>query len=119
LPHGPILSNTLNLLNTEGIWDDYISKVEKDYYIDIEIKKETDFIYLSKKDRGYLEAIAKEYKDTTDEWFLRNCTRILPEYNEEYKKIKLIDILKALNFTNEEIKEIKNEQYILNYVDNN
>ncbi|MDR0423034.1 MAG: SocA family protein, partial [Rickettsiales bacterium] len=31
LPHGPILSNTLNLLNTEGIWDDYISKVEKDY----------------------------------------------------------------------------------------
>lgn len=111
LPHGPILSNTLNIINdieNNHEWKEYL-KIEPPYTIIL--LKPFHYGMLSKKDMKYIEFISEKYSSWTASE-LRNYTHTLPEWKEPYgynRKIHFADIMKALGKDDDEIKEAKEE----------
>lgn len=112
MPHGPVLSATLNMLNdlenTE--WGKVLTAVKSKYYPDIKLNAsatEEDFIYLSEKDKEYIRAIYLQFKDYTP-LKLEEYTHTLPEWRDPKGtslKIHFADIMHALGKTDAEIKE--------------
>lgn len=110
LPHGPILSNTLNIINDipNNDWSEYL-EIEPPYTI--KLIKPFIYGYLSKRDKYHIETISEKYKDYSTS-ALRNYTHTLPEWKEPYgsnRKIYFSDIMKALGKDDDEIKEAKEE----------
>lgn len=111
LPHGPILSNTLNILNdiqNKNEWAEYL-EIEPPYTI--KLLKPFNNGMLSKKDMEYVKSISEKYSSWTA-FQLRNYTHTLPEWKEPFgsnRKIHFTDIMKALDKDEDEIKEAKEE----------
>lgn len=111
LPHGPALSNTLNLIDdipNNNEWAEYL-KIEQPYTI--KLIKPFNQGMLSQKDKEYTEAISEKYKNYSSSQ-LRNYTHTLPEWKEpngSNRKIHFTDIMKALGKDEEEIKEARDE----------
>lgn len=113
MPHGPVLSNTLNMLNDipYTIWGEHLDKIASEYHYDVAIKKSLDFDRLSKKDKSYLENVAEQFKDMTA-YELEKYTHTLPEWVDpkgSSRKIRFTTVMKALGKTDEEILEAKTE----------
>lgn len=111
LPHGPILSNTLNIINdlpNGNEWSEYL-EIEQPYIIKL-IKPYT-YGYLSQRDKFHIKTISDKYKNYTASQ-LRNYTHTLPEWKEPHgsnRKIYFADIMKALGKSDEEIAYTKEE----------
>lgn len=111
LPHGPILSNTLNIINdisNNNEWSLYL-EVEQPYTIKL-IKPFTTGM-LSKKDIEYITTISDKYKSYST-YQLRDYTHTLPEWKEpngSNRPIHFADIMKALGKDKDEIREAKKE----------
>lgn len=113
MPHGPILSQTLNMLNdlVNNKWGDYLDAVSAKYYPDIQIKQEIDFDRLSYKDKSYIKAISEKFKNFTPKE-LENFTHTLPEWVDPKGssiKIRYRDVMLALGKSEEEISAAKEE----------
>ena len=121
MKNGPVLSNTLNILNDPEELTEYIQRIQNKYYFEIELKTGLDYIFyhLSENDKKYLDKVAEDYKNMT-EWDLVEYTHNLPEWknvkDKTREKIGFFSILKALNYTKEEIQEIKSEQKAMDYL---
>lgn len=111
MPHGPVLSKTLNMLNDipYNVWGNFLDKVEAPYHYDVVLKKEIDCDRLSTKDKKYLLAVASEFKGSTP-FELEEYTHTLPEWVDpkgSSQKIRFSTVMKALGKTDEEISEAK------------
>ena len=116
LKHGPVLSNTLNIINEipeDNDWAEYL-KIEEPYNI-VSIKP-FDEGRLSKNDMKYIKTISDKYKNYSSSQ-LRNYTHTLPEWKEPHgsnRKIYFSDIMKALGKTEQQISDAKKEYGSLN-----
>lgn len=116
LPHGPILSNTLNIINDIAInneWSQYL-EVEQPYTI--KLIKQFDEGRLSKKDIEYITTISDKYQNYST-YQLRDYTHTLPEWKEpngSNRPIHFADIMKALGKTDSQIEAAKEEYKNLN-----
>lgn len=116
MPHGPVLSMTLNNLYELGCsdnndWSKYLGKENAEYHPDIVLKEQSDTLLLSKKDKAYIEKISETFRDYTPRQ-LENYTHTLQEWTDPDKssrKIRYYDVMKALGKTDEEISEAKQE----------
>ena len=115
LPHGPILSTTLNTLDSipYNNWSEYLDKSVAKFFYDVQLKKMTSFERLSKKDMQYLREVSEKYKDSDEVGFeLEKYTHTLPEWVDPHgssRKIRFSSIMKALGKTDEEIADAKSE----------
>ena len=113
MPHGPILSQTLNMLYdlVNNKWGDYLDTISAKFYPDIQIKQEADFDRLSPKDKSYIKTISEKFKNFTPKE-LENFTHTLPEWVDPKggsKKIRYRDVMLALGKSEEEISAAKEE----------
>lgn len=113
MPHGPILSQTLNMLYdlVNNKWGDYLDTISAKFYPDIQIKQEVDFDRLSPKDKSYIKAVSEKFKNFTPKE-LENFTHTLPEWVDpkgSSKKIRYRDVMLALGKSEEEISAAKEE----------
>jgi uncharacterized phage-associated protein len=113
MPHGPVLSQTLNMLNdlSHNNWGDYLSAEPARYYNDIKITKDIEFDRLSKKDRAYIQEISNKFKTYTPKE-LEEYTHTLPEWVDPKRsslKIRYRDVMLALGKNESEIAEAKKE----------
>lgn len=114
MPHGPVLSNTLNMLYelTHNSWGKYLETIEAKYHDDIQIKKNiTKFDRLSVKDKEYIKRISDKFKDYTPKQ-LEDFTHTLKEWGDPHGssyKIHYSDVMLALGKTEQEISEAKQE----------
>jgi uncharacterized phage-associated protein len=114
MKHGPVLSQTLNLLNDSEEWSDYFEHIATKDYDDLILTDKasrTELDRLSEKDKEYLEKVAEKYRQT-DKWKLVDITHKLPEWKKIDKgrdKIKFGSILKAVGFSDDEILDIRRE----------
>jgi len=120
MPHGPVLSQTLNDLNNipHNAWAEYLYKVESPYFPDILVKKSIEFDRLSSKDMEYITSISQTFKDY-DEFQLEEYTHKLPEWvnpNGSSRKITFYSVMRALGKTDEEIAEAKAEYEQINHL---
>ena len=110
LPHGPVLSKTLNMINdiADGNpWSEFLSLTGHD----IELVKTAGTGRLSRNDRKYIEAISAKYINT-DRFALADYTHTLPEWKDpgvSNIKIRFNSIMEALNKSEEEIEAAKQE----------
>ena len=116
LPHGPILSETLDLINHPGnsFWHKHISK--KDY--DVAVLKDPKTNLLTKNEIDALNSIFELYKDKTWQQMINICHTRCSEWEHPGNTsipIYIEDILKALNKTDREIEIIDDEISSLNY----
>ncbi len=92
LKHGPVLSNTLNIINEipeDNDWAEYL-KIEEPYNI-VSIKP-FDEGRLSKNDMKYIKTISDKYKNYSSSQ-LRNYTHTLPEWNHMVPTEKYIFLI--------------------------
>ena len=113
MPHGPVLSQTLNLCYDlpNNKWSEFLDKIANQYHPDIAVKKMIKTDLLSPKDKEYIEKISNQYKDYTP-LQLEEYTHTLPEWKDPHgssRKIRFADVMKALGKSEEEIKEAKAE----------
>lgn len=113
MPHGPVLSQTLNMLNdlVNNKWGEYLDAVDARYYPDIQIKKELDLDRLSHKDKRYIETVSEKFKNFTP-LQLEGFTHELPEWVDpkgSSLKIRYRDVMAALGRSEVEIAEAKQE----------
>jgi len=116
LPHGQILSNTLNLIS-EGVppgdeaksyWLQHISAPAG---YDIQLKSEVASDKLSKAEMALIEEIFDRY-GKYDQWELEKLHHQLPEYIDpegSRVRIEYQDILKALGKTDAQISTVLQE----------
>lgn len=115
MKNGPVLSNTLNILNDPDELTEYLDRISNKYYFDLVLKQDLNhsFYHLSENDKKYLDEVADKYKDFS-EWDLVEYTHSLPEWknvpDKSREKITFSSILKALEYTESEINDIKAEQ---------
>jgi hypothetical protein len=116
LPHGPILSATLNLLNDikmdkKNPFAEFLERAEAKYYFDVVLKTTPEYDHLSEKDIEYIEKISEKFKSYTPKR-MENYTHSLPEWvnpNGSSIKIRFQDIMRALGKNEEEILIAKQE----------
>ncbi len=118
MPHGPVLSGSLNMLYdlNNNNWGDFLLSIPSSYYPDIQLKKYTEPVLLSKKDKEYLQNTYTQFKNYTPKQ-LEDYTHNLPEWVDpkgSSVKIRFQDIAFALGKSDEEIKEAKEEYEISN-----
>lgn len=116
LPHGPILSETLDLISHPGdtFWHKHISK--KDY--DVAISKDPKTNSLTKNEIQVLTSIFELYKDKTWKQMVDICHTRCSEWEHPGTSsipIQIEDILKALHKTEREIEIIDDEISSLNH----
>ena len=112
MPHGPVLSQTLNMLNdlTNNNWGKCLKKVRALYY-DIILTNNISLDRLSVKDKGYIQVISQKFQDYTPKQ-LEEYTHTLPEWvdpNGSSLKIRYRDVMLALGKSEEEISAAKQE----------
>lgn len=113
MPHGPVLSQTLNLCNDlpNNSWAEYLEQIIAPYYPDIAIKKTLEPDLLSEKDKDYINEISAKFKDYEPKQ-LEDYTHKLAEWKNPHgssRKIRYADVMKALGKTDEEILAAKEE----------
>jgi hypothetical protein len=117
LPHGPVLSATLNLLNDldkdnrDNPFADFLETKQAQYYPDIVLKNNPGDDYLSIKDKQYIEKISKQFQKHSP-MEIENYTHKLPEWTDPKGsniKIRFQDIMRALDKTEQEIIVAKQE----------
>lgn len=113
MPHGPVLSQTLNMLYDldNNNWGYYLEAVKVPYHPDIQIKKNIKFDRLSIKDKSYIKSISDEFKNFTP-LELEDYTHKLPEWIDpkgSSRKIRYSDVMYALGKSEEEILAAKQE----------
>ena len=113
MPHGPVLSQTLNMLNdlVNNKWGEYLDAVDAKYYPDIQAKKDITLDRLSVRDKTYIKTVSEQFKDFTPKK-LENYTHTLPEWvdpNGSSLKIRYRDVMLALGKSEEEISAAKQE----------
>jgi hypothetical protein len=123
MSNGPVLSNTLNMLTDKTEWNDFFEWIPTGDYDDIALKKDASqlkFDMMSEKDKKYIKKISDKYKDV-NKWAMVDITHGLPEWTNvpkgTRKKIGFSDVLKALEFSDNEISEIKQEQDFIKKLD--
>jgi uncharacterized phage-associated protein len=119
---GPILSNTLDLITNEShpkygsFWYKFIVKDN----FDVKLLDDPGFDELSKREIDLIERIYEKYKDK-DQWQMIDiCHEVCTEWKDPGDTsllIKIEDILRELNKTEEEIKLIDQEISGLKYAD--
>lgn len=111
LKYGPVLSNTLNIINdipNGNSWSEYINISN---YKKIRLIKPFDEGRLSKRDKYFIQLISDKYKKYTTPQLVE-YTHTLPEWKEPKDtnyKIRFADIMKALGKSDEEIAYAKKE----------
>lgn len=122
LPHGPVLSSTLNMLydfplNKDNQWGAYLRSEKSKYHPDIVLLKEIPDDMLSAKDKSYIEIISDEFRNFGNKE-IEDYTHInLPEWKDPHggsKRIRFEDIMSALGKTRDEIMESKKEYERIN-----
>lgn len=113
MPHGPVLSQTLNVCNDlpNNGWAEYLDKISTRYHPDIAVKKMIDTDLLSEKDKEYLTVVSERFKDY-DPYKLELYTHTLPEWVDPHgssRKIRFQDVMRALGKSEREIAEAKLE----------
>lgn len=113
MPHGPVLSQTLNMLYDipHNDWSKYLDKIESKYFPDIQMKQSMEFDRLSLKDIQYIRNVSSEFKNAT-EYDLEKYTHDLPEWKDPEGsscKISFQSVMRALGKTEEEIQAAKAE----------
>ena len=113
MPHGPVLSQTLNMLTdlVNNKWGDYLDAVDAKYYPDIQIKQKLDLDRLSNKDKSYIQTVSDKFKNYSP-LQLEEYTHQLPEWVDPQGsslKIRYRDVMSALGKTEEEISAAKQE----------
>ena len=127
LPHGPILSATLNMLDDLDVnsdnscscnsWSEYLKSEPSMYYPDIVLKKKTPDDRLSAKDKEYIDKISDMFKAFTNKEIEDYTHKNLPEWKDprgSCLKIRFQDIMQALGKSSEEIQYAKKEYDFLN-----
>lgn len=122
MPHGPVLSQTLNNLNDipNILWSEYLDKIEAAFYPDIQLKKEPEFDRLSAKDREFISEISERFFNYQPKQ-LEDYTHTLPEWVDprgSSQKIRFYDIMKALGKEEDEIAFAKAEYDAFNELAN-
>lgn len=124
MERGPVLSEVYNKImskNDNSYWNEYISKREK---YNISLIKQPTYDELSEKEEAIISEIDNEYK-SYDKWDMVDniChdPNILPEWEKpipplKSKPIKVENILRALDKTEQEIKNISDELESIQYV---
>lgn len=110
LPHGPVLSITLNLINCDEL-SDCIKTVPARYYPDVICIGDPGSDFLSQKDKEIIKNISDTFKDYTPKQ-LEEYTHTLPEWKDPQGsslKIRYRDIMSALGKTEEETLAAKQE----------
>ena len=110
MKHGPVLSMTLNLINS-GEFREFLQFAPSDYFSDVVLKKSAGDSFLSIKDKEYLSSVSEQFKDFSC-WDLEKYTHSLQEWKDPSGssiKIRYQDIMRALGRTEEEISEAKKE----------
>lgn len=109
MPHGPVLSSTLNLMHGDTqdpqFWDKAISPTEK---FEVELIEDPGVDSLSEAEIKLIEAVFAEHGKKT-RWQLRDYTHTLDEWEdpgESAIKIEYKEILKAGSKTEAEINSI-------------
>lgn len=111
LKYGPVLSNTLNIINdipNGNSWVEYLSIYNNKK---IRLIKPFDEGRLSKKDKYFIQLISDKYKNYTTSQLIE-YTHTLPEWKRlkaNNTKIRFADIMKALGKSDEEIAYVKEE----------
>lgn len=115
MSHGPILSQTLNMLNDlmNNNWGQCLESVTAPYYPDIQIKNSisVNLDRLSIKDKSYIQTVSDKFKTYTPKQ-LERYTHTLPEWVDPQGsslKIRYRDVMKALGKSDEEIDLAKQE----------
>lgn len=115
LEHGPIVSNTLNLINAEPdpenprYWHQFISERRADY--EVRLLKEPATDQLSRVEEEVIGDVYKKYGHM-DKWAIRNFTHTLPEWHDprgSMLPIRIRDILIAVGRTEQEAEEVEAE----------
>jgi len=113
LRHGPIVSNTLNLINEQPdpeeprYWHKFISERQTNYDVTLKTEPQTD--QLSRAEEALLEEVFQQFGDMTH-WELRDYAHTLPEWKDPGSSmipIHLRDILIPEGFTEQEVREIE------------
>ena len=111
LKYGPVLSNTLNIINdipNGNSWAEYLSIYNNKK---IRLIKPFDEGRLSKKDKYFIQLISDKYKNYTTSQLIE-YTHTLPEWKRlkaTNTKIRFANIMKALGKFDEEIAYVKEE----------
>lgn len=111
LPHGPVLSFTLNKINESAppdgssYWHKYIS--ERCGY-EVNLLGEAPEDQLSPAEEGLLDSIWSEF-GRMDQWQLRDYSHKLPEWRDPHGSrlpIEIPDILLAEGFSDDDVDEV-------------
>lgn len=111
LKYGPVLSNTLNIINDIPNGNDWAEYLSINNNKKIRLIKPFDEGRLSKKDKYFIQLISDKYKTYTTSQLV-DYTHTLPEWKEPKDtnhKIRFVDIMKALGKSDEEIIYAKKE----------
>ena len=111
LKYGPVLSNTLNIINDIPNGNDWAEYLSINNNKEIRLIKPFDEGRLSKKDKYFIQLISDKYKTYTTSQLV-DYTHTLPEWKEPEgtnHKIRFVDIMKALGKSDEEIIYAKKE----------
>lgn len=113
LPHGPIVSSTLNRMNwipnedDPGYWARFIGPRDPDYRL--RLVEEPGFDQLSPAEEAIVDAVYGEVGHM-DKWQIRNLTHQLPEYRNPGQRSRLPilyrHILSAEGWAPEDIEEV-------------
>lgn len=111
LPHGPVLSFTLNKINESAppdgssYWHRYIS--ERSVY-EVSLLGEAPDDQLSPAEEKLLDSIWSEFGGM-DQWQLRDYSHTLPEWRDPHGSrlpIEIPDILLAEGFSEDDVKDV-------------
>jgi uncharacterized phage-associated protein len=123
LPHGPVLSRTLDMINglvpeSEcAYWDEFI---DKRVVHSVALLKPAEKGSLSDREVTLLDEVFNTHGHK-DQWTLRDETHLLPEWrdpNGSALSFSIGDILRAVNRNPQEIEEIERELEVLALAEN-
>jgi uncharacterized phage-associated protein len=112
LPHGPVLSFTLDKINTEpaptedSYWHKYISQ-RQDH--EVSLLRPAPIDQLSPAEEALLDEIYQQFGHM-DQWQLRDYSHTLPEWQDPQGSrlpISISDILAAEGFSDQVIREVE------------
>ncbi|MCW7488672.1 Panacea domain-containing protein [Leptospira meyeri] len=122
MPNGTLLSRTYDLikyhrLSGDGVWSKYIS--EKNGY-EIGLLQDPGTEHLSLAELKLIDEVFNKHKNSTFSDMI-NITHSLPEWenpldkNEQVSAIEFEDVLKYLDYTMQDIHELKSERENINF----
>ncbi|MGI9558410.1 MAG: Panacea domain-containing protein [Thermodesulfobacteriota bacterium] len=117
MPHGPVLSDTLNLMSGEqksasGGWNSVISGIENHTVslVDSDLTDD-DLGELSRADREVMDSVWKKF-GSMNRWQIRDYTHTLPEYEDPRGSSVPIDfdtLFSALGFSKKQAEYLKEQ----------